>query len=246
MTTAGDLVYGGVSGSALRLAAGTSSQVLIGGTTPAWGSVNLATMVSGALPVASLSGTGTGVLTALANNVNAASGLVTYSGQLGTPTQGVLINCTGLPIASIASLGSGVAAALALTTTGSAGGIVTATGPTISGATLSGTVTVSNAPIMSALTGYMYANGASAVTVSTTIPTTALSLSVNEIPTGVLNGVNTTFTLAHAPVSASLMLFLNGQLLRPGSGNDYTISSLTITTLFAPLSTDLLSASYHY
>ena len=49
MTTAGDLIYGGVSGSATRLAAGTSSQVLIGGATPAWGSLSLSTMVSGTL-----------------------------------------------------------------------------------------------------------------------------------------------------------------------------------------------------
>ena len=41
---------------------------------------------------------GTGVLTALADAVNGTGGLVGYSGQLGTPTQGVLTNATGLPL----------------------------------------------------------------------------------------------------------------------------------------------------
>ena len=36
MTTAGDLIYGGVAGAPARLAPGTSSQVLVSGTTPAW------------------------------------------------------------------------------------------------------------------------------------------------------------------------------------------------------------------
>ena len=43
---------------------------------------------------------GTGVFTALGNALNGASGLVGYSGQLGTPTQGVLTNATGLPAAT--------------------------------------------------------------------------------------------------------------------------------------------------
>jgi hypothetical protein len=57
MTAIGDLIYGGVSGTGTRLAAGTGSQVLIGGSTPAWGAVALASMVSGVLPIAN-GGTG--------------------------------------------------------------------------------------------------------------------------------------------------------------------------------------------
>jgi hypothetical protein len=44
MTAAGDLIYGGSSGAATRLAAGTSSQVLVGGATPSWGSVPAAAL----------------------------------------------------------------------------------------------------------------------------------------------------------------------------------------------------------
>lgn len=42
LTTAGDILYGGTSGAGTRLAAGTSSQVLIGGTTPSWGAATSA------------------------------------------------------------------------------------------------------------------------------------------------------------------------------------------------------------
>lgn len=54
LTTAGDIIYGGASGSCTRLAAGTTSQVLIGGTTPSWGSISLTgALITGILPIAS-------------------------------------------------------------------------------------------------------------------------------------------------------------------------------------------------
>lgn len=58
MTTAGDLIYGGASGVGTRLAAGTATQVLHGGTTPSWGAVDLATaQVTGVLPNANTTAT---------------------------------------------------------------------------------------------------------------------------------------------------------------------------------------------
>src|SRR5207245_2709307 len=47
MSSAGDVVYGGASGTGTRLAVGTSSQVLHSGATPSWGAVALASEVSG-------------------------------------------------------------------------------------------------------------------------------------------------------------------------------------------------------
>ena len=96
MTTAGDTIYGGASGSPLRLAAGTGTQVLHGGTTPSWAAVSLTADVSGTLPVGSggtgvTSSTGTGSVV-LSNSPT----LVTPA--LGTPSSATLTNATGLPI----------------------------------------------------------------------------------------------------------------------------------------------------
>lgn len=69
----------------------------------------------------------------------------------------------------------------------------------------------------------------------------------NETPSGTVNGSNTAFTLANTPntnVTNPVMLYLNGNLLEPGSGNDYTISGSSITMLFAPASGDKPRAYY--
>lgn len=67
-----------------------------------------------------------------------------------------------------------------------------------------------------------------------------------ETPSGTINGINTTFTLAFAPnPGASLLLFLNG-LLQTGGGVDYTLSSSTITFVTAPSTGDSLIAFYRH
>lgn len=54
-------------------------------------------------------------------------------------------------------------------------------------------------------------------------------------PTGTINGSNTTFTLSPTPTaSADVVCYLNGVMQQQGAGNDYTISSATITYLTAP------------
>ena len=67
---------------------------------------------------------------------------------------------------------------------------------------------------------------------------------VRETPSGSINGSNTAFTLANTPVSGTEELFLNGQLLEPGAGNDYTISGANITMLTAPLTGEVLRVNY--
>lgn len=68
-----------------------------------------------------------------------------------------------------------------------------------------------------------------------------------EGPAGQINGINVTFTLAHAPSPAtSLRLVYNGMTLRSGAGNDFTLSGLTITFLYAPTSGSNLIAWYQY
>ena len=67
---------------------------------------------------------------------------------------------------------------------------------------------------------------------------------VRETPSGSVNGTNTEYTLAFTPVAGSESVFLNGILQEPGTGNDYTIASGTITFLFTPVSGDKIRVSY--
>ena len=65
-----------------------------------------------------------------------------------------------------------------------------------------------------------------------------------EAPSGSINGSNTAFTLANTPTTGTEHVFLNGLLQESGSGNDYTISTNTITMLTAPISGDKIVVSY--
>lgn len=65
-----------------------------------------------------------------------------------------------------------------------------------------------------------------------------------ETPSGSINGSNTSFTLANTPTAGTLKLYLNGVRLKSGAGNDYTLSTATITMTTAPISGDVLIADY--
>lgn len=65
-----------------------------------------------------------------------------------------------------------------------------------------------------------------------------------ETPSGSINGSNTTFTLANTPTTGTVKLYLNGVRQKSGAGNDYTISTTTITMTTAPVSGDVLLADY--
>lgn len=65
----------------------------------------------------------------------------------------------------------------------------------------------------------------------------------NEVPAGVIDGVNVTYTLAQNPNPAtSLQLFKNGLLLRLTT--DYTLSGSTVTMVVAPTGGSYLQAHY--
>jgi phage-related tail fiber protein len=65
-----------------------------------------------------------------------------------------------------------------------------------------------------------------------------------ETPSGSVNGVNMTFTLANTPIAGSEMVFVNGVMQDPGAGNDYTISTSTITMLYALQTNDKIRVTY--
>jgi hypothetical protein len=70
-------------------------------------------------------------------------------------------------------------------------------------------------------------------TVQGTTINTTLQFADNETPSGVIDGSNQSFTLAHAPNEpTSLLLYLNGQYLNQGV--DYTLSGNVITMATAP------------
>jgi hypothetical protein len=73
--------------------------------------------------------------------------------------------------------------------------------------------------------------------------TGGLALVVREIPTGLINGVNTVFILSNVPIVDSEQIFLNG-LLQDARGIDYSISSATVTFLSPPLAGDRILATY--
>ena len=75
----------------------------------------------------------------------------------------------------------------------------------------------------------------------------ALTASINEIPSGDRDGVNTAFAVSHIPSSGTLMLFLNGILLKLGT--DYILDiddESVITMIEAPFASDWLAAIYVY
>lgn len=86
-------------------------------------------------------------------------------------------------------------------------------------------------------------SGTGSVVLAATIMRTAGFID-RETPSGSVNGSNTSFALANTPLSGSESVFLNGLLQEPGAGNDYTISTSTITYLAAPLTGDRVRVSY--
>lgn len=51
----------------------------------------------------------------------------------------------------------------------------------------------------------------------------------NQVPTGTVNGINASFALPETPLAASVVVVKNGITQKPGAGNDYILSSSTIT-----------------
>jgi len=101
-------------------------------TTPDLGTPSAITLTHATgLPTSGLTGLGTGVATALANNVGSSGAFTTFNGAMGTPSSITLTNASGMPLSGVTGLGTNVATALGVAV-GSSGAFVTTSG---SGAT---------------------------------------------------------------------------------------------------------------
>lgn len=183
---------------------------------------------------------GTTSTTAAVGNDSRITGALQTS-ALGTNVQtalGVAVGSAGAVVLNGGALG-----------TPSSGTLTSCTGlPTTS---LTGALAAAQFP---ALTGDVITTaGSLATTVNHTISTGFFKYTdmvFSETPSGAINGVNTTFTIANTPATGfgsvnSLEVFLNGVLLESGAGNDYTVSGTTITMLLVPQTSDKLRVCYN-
>ena len=111
------------------------------------------------------------------------------------------------------------------------------------------TIDAPNHNLATAANDFLVASGAGVYVKKTLAETRAIlgcRWSINEVPSGLVNGSNVTFTITYTPAGGQIMLYLNGQYMTVGADADYTISSTTITMESAPIVGDKIRANYPY
>lgn len=178
--------------------------------------------------------------------MNRSSGAVTVNMNGGSLLQ--TLAASSFAIFTLINNGTAAGTWDAIYSSGGGSGTVT-TVSVVSANGLAGTVanagTTPAITLSTTITGLLKGNGtAISAAVAGTDYLISTSFVTRETPTGSVNGVNTTFTLANTPVAGSEEVYLNGLLQEPGAGNDYTIATATITMLAAPLTGDRLRVNY--
>lgn len=73
---------------------------------------------------------------------------------------------------------------------------------------------------------------------------TTENVSTKEVPIGAKDGSNRRFEIRHDPISRSEHVYLNGQLLAAGPGNDYVMEGNIIIMNYQPTADDALVCTY--
>ena len=68
---------------------------------------------------------------------------------------------------------------------------------------------------------------------------------VNEIPSGDIDGINTTYMLLSTPIEGTLVVELNGLVQTLGSGRDYLLSGNQIIFTKAPKIGNTILVQYY-
>lgn len=240
----GDMLYADSSSTLTKLTAVATGNVIISGgigAAPSWGKVGLTTHVSGTLAAAN---GGTGYASYAVGDVLYADTTTTLGKLAAVATGNVLISggANTAPSWNKVGLTTHVSGILPIAN----GGTNVSTTPT------SGQLLIGNASSGYTLatltqgTNISITNGSGSITIAVTGVITTANKVTREVPTGTINGTNATFTLAVTPTAGTEEVFVNGILMNQGAGNDYTISTNTITFLSGsiPQTGDVVLVSY--
>jgi phage-related tail fiber protein len=255
----GTLLIGNGSGFTLATLSGTANEITV---TNAAGSItiDIANTYIGQTSITTLgtigTGTwqgsaigaaygGTGNTTYAIGDILYASAATTLSKLAAVATGNVLISggVTTAPSWGKVGLTTHVSGVLPIAN----GGTNLSTTPT-NGQLLIGNGTGYALATLSAGTGISVTNGAGTISVAVNSASVLLVANFvsNETPSGTINGTNATFTLAATPVAGTEHVHVNGVLQNSGVGNDYTISTNTITFLAGaiPQTGDVVKVTY--